>query len=108
MWRMTGNRPPRPLAPRISRAILAVSRAIQTLFFFAMEMCDGGRGSNLSSGLLEHQELALVISVIIHTSFLYELVRRDRAIFELLPLLSHSRARIGSRPWLRQWRPSDA
>src|SRR5258708_1264234 len=41
MWRKMGYSSATPLAPRMSRAMRAHSRAIQTLFRLAMEMCCG-------------------------------------------------------------------
>ena len=59
-----------PAAPRMSRAIRAVSSAIATLFIFAIETCWGRMvPASFSRPSWRQRSCALVISVIIRTSF---------------------------------------
>src|SRR6266849_2385854 len=70
MWRMIGCSSTMPAAPMMSRASRAVSSAICTLFILAIEICWGRTlPSSFKRPSWSARSWALVISVIIHTSF---------------------------------------
>src|SRR6266581_4266275 len=70
MWRPAWYSSVMPLAPRISRARRAHSRATQILFLLPIEICAGvARPSSLRRPSRSARSCALVISLAIQTSF---------------------------------------